>query len=410
VFFPFYLHCLVTNVHTYCYLHSSLSQLQRNARLCILVLLAAMNLEELLADDVSLLRSHPLLGALRLSDARVAGVAVAAADDDDDGDGDGGGDGGAASALSTTLWRLCTARADALVATLATPPPPAAAAAAADDVATTQCLAAALLAAGALLLRRRQLQDAADDNDDDDDDGSGGGGGGGDDDVPSVGDNEPSSQLPYDAYDDSGVAAYGGGGGGGGAFDDGGGSGQLGRSGRRRGGGGGVARAARRRWQHAAAAGVNAALLSGALRALRLCTASGDIDDDVSPTASAGAGAVGAVGSTTTADDDATELALLTPPDELTLRARSAAGDGASVLAYRSVIKGLVSLLALVFDVARSPRHAELRRLQVAVCRGQAALCRQYWLADYANPLLSSSLDDCRIHFPLQVMPTHTHT
>lgn len=96
-------------------------------------------------------------------------------------------------------------------------------------------------------------------------------------------------------------------------------------------------------------------------------------------------------------------LAALCGADELA--APLLETDSPNLLAYNSVLKGLLSATLFAFDVAGLVGQGDLVRLHCALHAGQVEIVRQFWQHDVQYAQLAAVLELTRARFPLEVAP-----
>jgi hypothetical protein len=79
--------------------------------------------------------------------------------------------------------------------------------------------------------------------------------------------------------------------------------------------------------------------------------------------------------------------------------------DSPNLLAYNSVLKGLLSATLFAFDVAGLVAQGDIVRLHCALHTGQVEIVRQFWQRDVQYPQLAAVLELTRARFPLEVAP-----
>jgi len=76
--------------------------------------------------------------------------------------------------------------------------------------------------------------------------------------------------------------------------------------------------------------------------------------------------------------------------------------DDANLTGYKSVLKGLLSILLTAFNVEYLPSLVEFHQ---EIFSGQPLLCHQFWEQDYPKDTLRGLLDLARHHFPYEFEP-----
>jgi hypothetical protein len=79
--------------------------------------------------------------------------------------------------------------------------------------------------------------------------------------------------------------------------------------------------------------------------------------------------------------------------------------DSPNLLAYNSVLKGLLSATLFAFDVAGLVAQGDIVRLHCVLHAGQVEIVRQFWQRDVQYPQLAAVLELTRARFPLEVAP-----
>jgi hypothetical protein len=79
--------------------------------------------------------------------------------------------------------------------------------------------------------------------------------------------------------------------------------------------------------------------------------------------------------------------------------------DSPNLLAYKSVLKGLLSATLFSFDVAGLVAQGDIVKLHCALHEGQAEIVRQFWQQDAQHAQLGAALDLTRARFPLEIAP-----
>lgn len=73
----------------------------------------------------------------------------------------------------------------------------------------------------------------------------------------------------------------------------------------------------------------------------------------------------------------------------------------ANLTGYKSVLKGLISILLSAFSVSALPDNSLLVEVYCMLLHSQSALCHQFWEEDFRSSALRSLLDTARVRFPL---------